>query len=137
MSISTIDRLKEDLTANPDLIDEIITHNFDFRSFIEGAEKLGYGLSDEQIEAYLHDVFPSGGEGGALKFYAEDAETGRMRELSKDELALVGGGCIPVAIACIVIVAVAAYAYVAAVHTAAAAVAAAVAAVAMLHTSIA
>lgn len=107
----TIDRLCDDLAANPEMIDSLLKDKFDLDSFMKGAGELGYGMSDDEIEGYLEKKYPNGSAAADMKFYVSDAENGGIRELSSEEAESVGGGF---AMALAVVV-VAGFAYVVAV----------------------
>lgn len=102
-----IQKLRDDLIANPDLIDEILVDKFDLMAVLSGVEGLGYSASEADIEGYLQVEYPEGRGMADIKYYVEDAEKGEFRELTAAEAEAAGGG-FTVALA---IVAVAAVAY--------------------------
>lgn len=110
---ATIDRLRNDLIQNPDLIDDILVAKFDLEAVLKGVDSLGYSASEDDIEAYLQHAYPEGRGMADMKYYVADGEEGEFRELSPEETEAVGGGV--TVVAGVVAVVVAAYAVVVAI----------------------
>jgi len=94
MSNSAIDKLKDYLIKNPDFVDKLMVADFDCESFFSRARTFGFDASEAEIEAYLHEKFPSQTSHDKMKFYGEDPESGVFRELSIEEVVIVGGGVV-------------------------------------------
>ncbi|WND01392.1 hypothetical protein QGN29_07455 [Temperatibacter marinus] len=90
--IETLEGLSEAIKANPALIDEILVDKFDLSSFVEGASQIGFGMSEEDIEDYLVEKFPSTLSGKDTTYYNRNPDTGELRELTADEMEAVAGG---------------------------------------------
>ena len=95
--VDTLEHLSDAIKANPDMIDEILVDKFDLSAFLDGAASLGFGASDEDIEDYLTECFPSVLSGEEATYYMSSADSEELRELTPEEAEAAAGGTTVVA----------------------------------------
>jgi hypothetical protein len=89
-----MERLRDEIKVNPDIIETLMDGKFSWDSLIEGAGDMGFEIDALDVDAYFTEKYPPSSPEIGTDFFVQDEKEGEYRELNETEMEAVSGGTV-------------------------------------------